>query len=219
VFVKICGTTSEEDALLAVAMGADAVGFIFAPSKRQIAPGIARDIAKRLPPEIITVGVFRDESPKRVVDIVDFAGLKSAQLHGKETPDQARWIRKRVPLVIQAFAAGDRMVSRALEYGVDAVLLDNPTPGSGQVFDWKMAGEAPDGVRVIIAGGLTPDNVGAAVAAVRPWGVDVVTGVEREPGHKDPVKLRAFVAAARAAVVAPYEGDEDDRPYDWQEET
>jgi phosphoribosylanthranilate isomerase len=218
VFVKICGTTSEEDALLAIAMGADAVGFIFAPSKRQIAPGIARDIAKRLPPEIITVGVFRDESPKRVVDIVDFAGLKAAQLHGKETPDQARWIRKRVPLVIQAFAAGDRMVSRALEYGVDAVLLDNPTPGSGQVFDWKMAGEAPDGVRVIIAGGLTPDNVGAAVAAVRPWGVDVVTGVEREPGHKDPVKLRAFVAAARAAVVAPYEGDEDDRPYDWQEE-
>jgi phosphoribosylanthranilate isomerase len=218
VFVKICGTTSEEDALLAIAMGADAVGFIFAPSKRQIAPGIARDIAKRLPPEIITVGVFRDESPKRVVDIVEFAGLKAAQLHGKETPDQARWIRKRVPLVIQAFAAGDRMVSRALEYGVDAVLLDNPTPGSGQVFDWKMAGEAPDGVRVIIAGGLTPDNVAAAVAAIRPWGVDVVTGVEREPGHKDPVKLRAFVAAARAAVVAPYEGDEDDRPYDWQEE-
>lgn len=217
-FVKICGTTSEEDALLAIAMGADAVGFIFAPSKRQIAPGIARDIAKRLPPEIITVGVFRDESPKRVVDIVEFAGLKAAQLHGKETPDQARWIRKRVPLVIQAFAAGDRMVSRALEYGVDAVLLDNPTPGSGQVFDWKMAGEAPDGVRVIIAGGLTPDNVAAAVAAIRPWGVDVVTGVEREPGHKDPVKLRAFVAAARAAVVAPYEGDEDDRPYDWQEE-
>jgi phosphoribosylanthranilate isomerase len=219
VFVKICGTTSEEDALLAVAMGADAVGFIFAASKRQIAPGIARDIAKRLPSEIITVGVFRDESPKRVVDIVDFAGLKSAQLHGRETPDQARWIRKRVPLVIQAFAAGDRMVSRALEYGVDAVLLDNPTPGSGEVFDWKMAGEAPGGVRVIIAGGLTPDNVGAAVAAVQPWGVDVVTGVERDPGHKDPVKLRAFVAAARAAVVAPYEGDTDDRPYDWQEET
>jgi phosphoribosylanthranilate isomerase len=219
VFVKICGTTSEEDALLAVAMGADAVGFIFAPSKRQVAPGIARDIAKRLPAEIITVGVFRDESPKRVVDIVDFAGLKSAQLHGRETPDQARWIRKRVPLVIQAFAAGDRMVSRALEYGVDAVLLDNPTPGSGEVFDWKMAGEAPDGVRVIIAGGLTPDNVGAAVAAVQPWGVDVVTGVEREPGHKDPMKLRAFVAAARAAVVSPYEGDDDDRPYDWQEET
>ena len=97
-FVKICGTTSEEDALLAVAMGADAVGFIFAPSKRQIAPAIARDIAKRLPPEILTVGVFRDEAPQRVVDIVDFAGLKAAQLHGRETPDQARWITQAGPV-------------------------------------------------------------------------------------------------------------------------
>jgi phosphoribosylanthranilate isomerase len=86
------------------------------------------------------------------------------------------------------------------------------------VFDWALAGEAPDGVRVIIAGGLTPDNVGAAVTATQPWGVDVVTGVEREPGRKDPVKLRAFVAAVRAVEIAPYEGDEDDRPYDWQEE-
>jgi phosphoribosylanthranilate isomerase len=218
VFVKVCGTTSEEDALLAVAMGADAIGFIFAPSKRQIAPVIARDIVKRLPPEIVTVGVFRDEAPQRVVEILGFAGLKAAQLHGRETPDQARWLKKRIPMVIQAFPAGDAAVARAREYGVDAVLLDNPTPGSGEVFDWALAGEAPDGVRVIIAGGLTPDNVGAAVAATQPWGVDVVTGVERAPGHKDPVKLRAFVAAVRAAEVAPYEGDEDDRPYDWQEE-
>jgi phosphoribosylanthranilate isomerase len=217
-FVKICGTTSEEDALLAVAMGADAIGFIFAPSKRQLAPSIARDIVKRLPPEIITVGVFRDEAPQRVVDILEFAGLKAGQLHGRETPDQARWIKKRIPMVIQAFPAGDSAVARAREYGVDAVLLDNPTPGSGEVFDWALAGEAPDGVRVIIAGGLTPDNVGAALAATRPWGVDVVTGVEREPGRKDPVKLRAFVAAVRAAELAPYEGDDDDRPYDWQEE-
>jgi phosphoribosylanthranilate isomerase len=218
VFVKVCGTTSEEDALLAVAMGADAIGFIFAPSKRQIAPVIARDIVKRLPPEIVTVGVFRDEAPQRVVEILSFAGLKAAQLHGRETPDQARWLKKRIPMVIQAFPAGDPAVTRALEYGVDAVLLDNPTPGSGEVFDWALAGEAPDGMRVIIAGGLTPDNVAAAVGATQPWGVDVVTGVEREPGHKDPVKLRAFVAAVRAAEVAPYEGDEDDRPYDWQEE-
>src|ERR1700730_5075549 len=110
-FVKICGTTSEEDALLAVAMGADAVGFIFAPSKRQIAPSIARDIAKRLPPEILTVGAFRDEAPQRVVDTIRFSGLKAVQLHGREPPEQARWIRERVPFVIQAFAAGDRMVA------------------------------------------------------------------------------------------------------------
>jgi phosphoribosylanthranilate isomerase len=217
-FVKICGTTSEEDALLAVAMGADAVGFIFAPSPRQISPALAQDIVKRLPPEILTVGVFRNELPERVVDICTGAGLKAAQLHGREQPEQSRWVRERMRWVIQAFAAGDPAVTRAAEYGVDAVLLDNPTPGSGEVFDWKLAGEAPTGTRLIIAGGLTPDNVGAAVAAVQPWGVDAVSGVEKVPGHKDPVKLRAFVAAARAAAAPPYEGDEDDRPYDWQEE-
>jgi phosphoribosylanthranilate isomerase len=216
-FVKICGTTSEDDALLAVAMGADAVGFIFAPSTRQVAPAIARDIAKRLPPEILTVGVFRDEAASRVVDITDFAGLKAVQLHGKETPDQARWVRQRIPMVIQAFPAGDAAVRRAKDYGVDAVLLDYATPGSGQVFDWKLCGEAPPGMRMIIAGGLTPDNVGAAVAAVQPWGVDVVTGVEREPGRKDPVKVREFVAAVRNAEATPYESD-DDGPYDWEEE-
>jgi phosphoribosylanthranilate isomerase len=217
-FVKVCGTTSEEDALLAVAMGADAIGFVFAPSKRQVAPGLVADIVKRLPPEILTVGVFRDELPERVVDVCTFAGLKAAQLHGRETPEQARWVRQRLRWVIQAFAAGDVAVTRAAEYGVDAILLDNPTPGSGEIFDWKLAGEAPIGTRLIIAGGLTPENVGAAVAVVQPWGIDAVTGVEKEPGHKDPVKLRAFVAAARAAEVAPYEGSEDDRPYDWEEQ-
>jgi phosphoribosylanthranilate isomerase len=217
VFVKICGTTSEEDALLAVAMDADAVGFIFAPSPRQISPTLARDIAKRLPPEVMTVGVFRNEAPRRVVDIMQHAGLQCAQLHGQERPEQARWIRKRLPYVFQAFAAGDPAVGRAREYGVDAVLLDNPAPGSGQVFDWALASEVPTGLRVIIAGGLTPDNVSGAVSAVQPWGVDVVSGVEKSPGVKDPVKLRGFVAAARAAVVAPYRGTRAG-PYDWQDE-
>jgi phosphoribosylanthranilate isomerase len=218
VFIKICGTTSEEDALLAVAMDADAIGFVFAPSPRQISPTIARDIAKRLPPEVMTVGVFRNEAPRRVVDIMQFAGLECAQLHGHERPEQARWIRKRLPRVFQAFAAGDPAVTRAREYGVDAVLLDNPAPGSGQVFDWALASEVPTGIKLMIAGGLTPQNVSGAVAAVQPWGVDVVSGVEKEPGVKDPVKLRAFVAAARAAVVAPYRGT-NAAPYDWQDES
>src|ERR1700738_2130935 len=208
-FVKVCGTTSEEDALLAVAMDADAIGFIFAPSPRQISPTIARDIAKRLPPEVMTVGVFRNEAPRRVVDIMQFAGLECAQLHGHERPEQARWIRKRLPRVFQAFAAGDPTVSRAREYGVDAVLLDNPAPGSGQVFDWALASEVPTGIKLMIAGGLTPDNVSGAVTAVQPWGVDVVSGVEKEPGVKDPVKLWAFVAAARAAAGARYRGTKD----------
>jgi phosphoribosylanthranilate isomerase len=217
VFVKICGTTSEEDALLAVAMGADAVGFVFAPSSRQIAPSVARDIARRLPPEIVTIGVFRDEAPERVVEIVNGAGLKGAQLHGRETEEQTAWVRGRVPMVIKAFAAGELSVRRAGDYRADVVLLDAPDPGSGQVFDWKLAEGVPDGRRLMLAGGLTPENVGEAIARVNPWGVDVVTGVEAAPGRKDPRKLRAFVAAAKAAEKPMYEGA-DSGPYDWQEE-
>src|SRR5207237_9473827 len=126
-FVKICGTTSEEDALLAVAMGADAVGFIFAPSPRQISPTIVRDIVRRLPPEILKVGVFRNEMPERVVQIVNGAGLKAAQLHGKETPEQAQLVRQRVPVVIQAFAAGDAAVNTGREYGLDGGMLASPS--------------------------------------------------------------------------------------------
>lgn len=197
-FVKVCGTTSEEDALLAVAMGADAVGFVFAPSPRQVSVGLVTDIVKRLPREVVTVGVFRDESPERVVQAVQTAGLRAAQLHGHETPEQAQFVRDRVPLLIQAFPAGDPAVARAHEYRADAILLDAATPGSGHVFDWALA-EAPDGIRLILAGGLTAENVTAAVAQVHPWGVDVVSGVEASPGRKDPVKVRAFIAAAKAA--------------------
>jgi phosphoribosylanthranilate isomerase len=217
VFVKVCGTTNEEDALLAVAMGADAIGFVFAPSPRQISPALVADIVKRLPPEIITIGVFVNESPARVVALVNKVGLKGAQLHGRETPQQARWVRHRIPVLIQAFSSGDPAIADARDYGADAVLLDAPSPGSGQVFDWKLAEGAPDGLRLILAGGLHAHNVGDAIAAVRPWGVDVATGVESEPGRKDPRKLRAFVAAARAAATPAYDSPRA-HPYDWQEE-
>ncbi len=216
-FVKVCGTTSEEDALLAVAMGADAVGFIFAPSTRQVAPGLVRDIVRRLPPEVITVGVFRDAAPEAVVKVVNGIGLRAAQLHGVETPEHTAYVSERVPVVIKAFAAGDARIGRAQEYGADMVLLDAPSAGSGQVFDWRLAEGVPDGCRLLLAGGLNAGNVGEAIGQVHPWGVDVVTGVESEPGHKDPRALRAFVQAARAAAVPAYEGA-DDGPYDWREE-
>ena len=106
-WVKICGITNEEDALLAIALGADAIGFVFAPSSRQIAPGVARDIAVRLPPDMLTVGVFRNESAQRVVGLVNSSGLRGAQLHGHETPADTRFVRVHVPIVIKAFAAGD----------------------------------------------------------------------------------------------------------------
>lgn len=127
--MKICGITSEEDALYATAMGADAVGFVFAPSRRQISPDHARDIVKRLPPEVLTVGVFRDQAPQRVVAICNTAGLRCAQLHGHESVEQATYVRERVPLLIQAFSAGDPALERAADYPADAFLIDSPTPG------------------------------------------------------------------------------------------
>jgi phosphoribosylanthranilate isomerase len=219
-FVKICGTTSEEDALLAVAMGADALGFIFAPSSRQVAPRLVAEIVRRLPPEILTVGVFRDEAPSRVVEVVHACGLRGAQLSGHETAEQSRWVRERLPFTIKAFAAGDRALADAADYGADVVMLDAASPGSGKIFDWSLASQVPPGLRLLLAGGLHADNVADAIAAVHPWGVDAVTGVEREPGKKDPRRLRMFVAAAKAAGEAEDGPDDDngDLPFDWQEE-
>ncbi len=228
-FVKICGITSEEDALLAVALGADAVGFIFAPSTRQVAPQVAADIVKRLPrDEVMTVGVFRDEAPQRVSDIAVAAGLHAVQLHGHEPPEAARWLATRVPAVIQAFPAGDPRVRRAADYGAFAVLLDAPAPGSGQRFDWSLAAEVPAGQRVILAGGLHAGNVAAAIGQTGCFGVDVASGVERGPGRKDPIRLREFISAARAAFERRDQPERRDLPvggdhtgaglYDWQED-
>jgi phosphoribosylanthranilate isomerase len=220
-FIKVCGTTCEDDALLAVALGADAVGFVFAPSPRQIAPQIAGDIVKRLPPEIVTVGVFQNEPPARVLRIAQRAGLRAVQLHGLEPAATAKWLSSRVPMVIQAFAAGDARVRQARDYQAHVILLDAPHPGSGQVFDWSLAAEVPAGQRLMIAGGLNADNVGAAIARAQPWGVDAVSGIEREPGRKDPIRMRDFIAAARAAgaeLVGP-EYDDSDALYDWEEES
>jgi phosphoribosylanthranilate isomerase len=224
VFVKICGITNEEDALLAVALGADALGFMFAPgSPRQVTPSDARDVLKRLPPGTVTVGVFRDERPGRVVEIVNSVGLGGAQLHGREPSSEVRYVRARVPFVIQAFRAGDPAVANAADGKADIVLLDAPDPGSGRVFDWSLAEGVPSGMRLLLAGGLTPDNVGEAIRRVRPWGVDVSTGVETEPGsgRKDARRLTRFLEEARRAG-AEVESDgwvpADAAPYDWQED-
>ncbi len=200
-FVKVCGITNREDALFAVAMGADAVGLIFAEgSPRQVTPDAAAAIVRELPPGTLAIGVFRDERPERILEIVDHARLGGVQLHGHETPAEAAVVRRRVPFLVQAFGADDPRLDRIDDYDVDAVLLDSSTPGSGVAFDWKLAERFVPGRRVILAGGLTPDNVGQAVAQVRPWGVDVASGVEASPGRKDPVKVRHFVANAAEAL-------------------
>ena len=196
---------------------------MFAPSPRQIAPQIAGDIVKRLPPEVISVGVFRDSAPRRVLEVAHTAGLRGVQLHGHEPPEVSQWLSTRVPMVIQAFAAGDARVRDAANYGADAILLDAPYPGSAQVFDWELAAEVPAGQRVIIAGGLDAANVAAAIARTQPWGVDVSSGVERQPGHKDAIKLREFMQAVREAPGGSEgrtaEGADDDGGlYDWQED-
>lgn len=216
-FVKICGITSEDDALFAVAMGADALGFVFAPSPRQMAPQQVYDITRRLPPEILTFGVFRDELPDRVIDTVSRAGLKGAQLHGHETPGMVAEVGEQVRYVIKAVAAGSPDARRARDFATDLILVDAPTPGSGQVFDWGLLGEVPEGPRLILAGGLDPDNVASAVQRVRPWGVDVSSGVERSPGRKDPLKVKYFIERARESAPEQYLGD-DDLPYDWDDE-
>jgi phosphoribosylanthranilate isomerase len=217
-WVKICGITSEEDALLAVAMGADAVGFVFAPSPRQMSPNAVQAIVRRLPPEILTVGLFKDERAQRVVEVVNRTGLKAAQLHGNESREDCGYVAVRVPLVIKAFAAGDHRLARAGEYGAPIILLDAPSPGSGKVFDWRLAEGAPKGRRLVLAGGLDAVNVADAIRTVHPWGVDVSSGVEASPGKKDPSKIRAFVQAARAAEPEPYYPLDLEGPYDWQEE-
>lgn len=228
--VKICGITSEADALLTVGLGADAVGFVLAPSPRQISPAAAADILKRLPHDVLTVGVFRDEAPSRVVEIANGVGFGAVQLHGHETADACRWIRERVACTIKAFPAGDRTISRFGEFGADYLMIDGKSPGSGAVFDWRLAEGVADPRRMFVSGGLDPDNVAEAVARLTPRGVDVASGVEASPGRKDPRKLREFIVNARqaaAGAAAPTGGATDavfpdeelkpeaSEPYDW----
>lgn len=230
-FVKICGVTNEDDALLAVAMGADAVGFVFAPSPRQIAPQKVRDIVRLLPPDIMTVGVFRDDHPSRVVDMVRASGVRAAQLHGHETPGDVTAVLKHVRIVIKSVVAGTVDATRAHHFGTRMILVDAPAPGSGRVFDWRLAAEVPDGLDIILAGGLTPENVAAGIRQVHPWGVDVSSGVERSAGRKDPLLVKRFIENAKGVVLddghfndltGEWERQEDHprrpAPYDWRDE-
>ncbi len=209
-WVKICGTTNLEDARVAVEAGADALGFIFAPSPRRISPKEAKRIIAELPKGVEKVGVFVNQKAEIILDTAETAGLTAVQLHGDESPELAREMRR------NGLRAYKVLTLRALERGgdefknaIDALFLDAGTAekrgGTGKKFDWDDA--APfvrllrRKVNVVIAGGLDPGNVPQAIELFRPWGVDVVSGVEREPGRKDHEKVRAFVKAAKAAAV------------------
>ena len=209
-WIKICATTCVEDAFASVEAGANALGFVFAPSKRRVSVEQAAKIITQLPSNVERVGVFNNESVERVAATVEQAGLSAVQLHGEESPEfiaelTARWPRNdrisviKTALVDQGFAARFARVCRDYP-GIDFILLDSGA-GSGRTFDWETAKPlvGGNGKRLIVAGGLNPENVGEAVKKFAPWGVDVVSGVEREPGRKDPAKLKAFVAAVRKA--------------------
>lgn len=202
VFVKICGITSATDARAAVDAGADAIGVIFAPSRRLVDVDEAREIVAAVPDDVLVVGVFRDHLVREVLEIVDAVGLRAAQLHGSETPRTSQAVHAAVPVLIRALPAGDPSLTEIDQHGADIVLLDAPTPGAGVAFDWSLVGDLTRRHRVLLAGGLRPDTVADAVRTVQPWGVDVASGVETSPGRKDHDAVRAFVAAAKAAAPA-----------------
>ena len=200
--VKICGITNLEDAHHAAACGADALGFVFYPgSPRCVSPDTARRIVADLPPLVTTVGLFVNAPPDRIREMVAFCGLSTVQLHGDEEPDQCSYPPCRV---IKALRLKETMTEDVFaSYQVSALLLDAYVPnqfgGTGQRCDWAQAATFAAQHRVILAGGLNPENVAEAVRLVQPYGVDVSSGVETKPGQKDPEKVDQFIRMAKEA--------------------
>lgn len=213
--IKICGITTESDALMAVGMGATALGFVFAPSTRQVSSNTVRDIVRSLPPGIETVGVFRNEAPELVASIVIETGLSMAQLHGNESVDEVAWVRARAARVIKGLNAASPRVEDYDESEADYLLLDGENPGSGEMHDWGILGRRALKTPIIAAGGLTPYTVAEVTRTLPIVGVDVSTGVESAPGRKDPISVKNFVQATLQGFAErspsvdqfPYEGD------------
>jgi phosphoribosylanthranilate isomerase len=194
--IKICGLTSLDDALLAVEAGADALGLVFADSPRQVSLAAAERIVAELPPLVGTVGVFVNANCVEVATIAARVRLEAVQLHGEELPEDCERLPCRVIKRFDILESDtpDILRRRMERYRVAAYLLD-PGAGSGRTFNWEIAGDLPG--PLIISGGLNPDNVGAAIRRLRPFAVDVCSGVESEPGRKDREKVRAFIQAVR----------------------
>jgi phosphoribosylanthranilate isomerase len=235
-WIKICGNTSLADAQLAADAGADAVGFVFAPSPRRVTAELVATIVPHLPQKLEKIGVFVDAGFDEIASTVETAGLTGAQLHFAAPPELSAQLRERFgtslrilgvvrfnsPSQLPALQSGDdfdrqaatQIAEEGMKFGApfldpnnDAILVDSfsmtTRGGTGQSYDWGLAAVTlfkTTGKNKIAAGGLTPDNVPEAIATLQPWGVDVVSGVESAPGHKDPDKVRAFIANSRAAA-------------------
>ncbi|MGB8262221.1 MAG: phosphoribosylanthranilate isomerase [Terracidiphilus sp.] len=214
-WIKICGNTSLDDARVAADAGADALGFVFTPSPRQVTVAQAAAIHKRLPASVERIGVFVDASMDEIFATVRGCGLTGVQLHFDIDADFTAGLRARLGPLLRILRvvhfgpeAAAQLEAIAADENVDAVLVDSRTMaavgGTGVAYDWNAARTSlfqnhPAAKPLVAAGGLTPWNVAQAISTLRPWGVDVASGVEEEPGHKDHDALRAFIANARAA--------------------
>jgi phosphoribosylanthranilate isomerase len=220
-WVKICANTNLPDALAAIDAGADALGFVFCESKRQVTPAKVKDIISGLPKTTERIGVFVNTPPHEISKIARDCGLTGVQLQGEETPQDVKDVLRMAegtPLkIIKTFSANapyeiSTAASAVMDEHVDAFLVDSGNAagrgGTGQVFDWLRASDfvikLKQRARVIVAGGLNPDNVGSAIRLFRPYGVDVASGVEKEIGKKDIEKVKAFINAARAAEAVGF---------------
>ena len=202
--IKICGITNLDDGLEAIAAGVDALGFVFVPNTpRYITPSQAKLVIKQLPPFITNVGLFVDSEIDEIEDIVNHCKLDAVQLHGNESPEMCTKIRFQTKVIKSFHVKKEPQVLRneIENYRVDAYLLDTfikgKAGGTGQTFDWRIAEGLSQ--RIIVAGGLTPNNIGTAIAQLQPYGVDVSSGVEKSPGKKDTNKIHSFVRQVRKA--------------------
>ena len=214
-WIKICGNTSLEDAMIAAEAGADALGFVFAPSPRHVACAQVATIVPKLPATIEKIGVFVDAAFEEIEAIVRAANLTGVQLQFAANPETRSQLRDKFGPALRILqtlhfnpAISAQAASLASDRNIDALLVDSRTAtavgGTGITFDWNAAastlfGDPNSSHKLVAAGGLTPDNVSEAIATLRPWGVDVVSGVESSIGGKDPAKVRAFIANARTA--------------------
>jgi len=216
-WIKICGNTSLEDALLAVDAGANAVGFVFAPSPRRVTVEQVAAIVPHLPASVEKIGVFVDASLDEIVAAVEACGLTGVQLHFAAAPEMPAQLRAQLGAEVRILRvvhfgaeAAEQAAAVAQDPHVDAVLVDSRTAlaegGTGVAFDWQVARttlfQNGEERKFIAAGGLTPANVADAIVTLRPWGVDAVSGVEAAPGRKEPLKVQLFIARARVAGAA-----------------
>lgn len=202
--IKICGITNIKDAMAAIEYGANALGFIFHPeSPRSVTPATAKKIISELPPFVSTVGVFVNRNKSEICEIASDTGINIIQLHGSEPPEECTTCRKVIKAVRVQDMSDLETVKRYRE--ASAILLDTyargMAGGTGETFNWDIAIEAKRFGKIILAGGLTPENVAEAVKTVRPYGIDVASGVEAHAGKKDHKKLRSFIERAQKAFL------------------